>query len=34
MKKLQLEEGQEFTFVHDDIIGNNTKTTLQLQRPI
>ena len=26
--KVQIEEGQEFTFVYDDIVGNNTKTTL------
>ena len=27
-EKVTIEEGQEFTFVHDDIIGNNTKTTI------
>lgn len=27
-EKVTIEEGQEFTFVHDDIIGNNTKTTV------
>lgn len=27
-EKVVIEEGQEFTFVHDDIIGNNTKTTV------
>ncbi len=27
-EKVTITEGQEFTFVHDDIIGNNTKTTL------
>ena len=27
-EKVTIEKGQEFTFVHDDIIGNNTKTTL------
>ena len=27
-EKVTIEEGQEFTFVHDDIIGNNTKATL------
>lgn len=27
-EKVTIEEGQEFTFIHDDIIGNNTKTTV------
>ena len=27
-EKVTIEEGQEFTFVHDDILGNNTKTTI------
>lgn len=27
-EKVTITEGQEFTFVHDDIIGNNTKATL------
>ena len=27
-EKVTIEEGQEFTFIHDDIIGNNTKTTI------
>ena len=27
-EKVTITEGQEFTFVHDDIIGNNTKTTI------
>ena len=27
-EKVTINEGQEFTFVHDDIIGNNTKTTV------
>ncbi len=27
-EKVTIEEGQEFTFVYDDIIGNNTKTTV------
>ena len=27
-EKVTITEGQEFTFVHDDIIGNNTKTTV------
>ena len=27
-EKLEIKEGQEFTFVHDDIIGDNTKTTV------
>ena len=27
-EKVTIEEGQTFTFVHDDIIGNNTKTTI------
>ena len=27
-EKVTIEEGQEFTFVNDDIIGNNTKTTV------
>ena len=27
-EKVTIEEGQEFTFVHDDIIGDNTKTTV------
>ena len=28
VKKVVIEEGQEFTFVNDDIVGNNTKTTI------
>lgn len=27
-EKVTIEEGQEFTFIHDDIVGNNTKTTI------
>ena len=27
-EKVTIEEGQDFTFVYDDIIGNNTKTTV------
>lgn len=27
-EKVTIEEGQEFTFVHDDILGDNTKTTI------
>lgn len=27
-EKVTINEGQEFTFIHDDIIGNNTKTTV------
>lgn len=27
-EKVTIEEEQEFTFIHDDIIGNNTKTTV------
>ena len=27
-EKVTIKEGQEFTFVHDDIIGNETKTTI------
>ena len=27
-EKVTIEEGQTFTFVHDDILGNNTKTTI------
>ena len=27
-EKVTIEEGQEFTFVNDDIIGNNTKTSI------
>ncbi len=27
-EKVTIEEGQKFTFVHDDIIGNETKTTI------
>ena len=27
-EKVTIEEGQEFVFVHDDIIGNNTKATV------
>ena len=27
-EKVTITEGQEFTFVHDDILGNNTKTTI------
>ena len=27
-EKVTIHEGQEFTFVHDDIIGNETKTTI------
>ena len=30
-EKVTIEEGQEFTFVHDDIIGNNTKTTISFK---
>ena len=30
-EKVTINEGQEFTFVHDDIIGNNTKTTLSFK---
>ena len=30
-EKVTITEGQEFTFVHDDIIGNNTKTTLSFK---
>ena len=28
-EKVTIEEGQEFTFVNDDIIGNNTKTSIR-----
>ena len=27
-EKVEVKEGQTFTFVHDDIIGNNEKTTI------
>ena len=27
-EKVLIEEGQEFTFLHDDVIGNNTKTSI------
>ena len=27
-KKVEIHEGQEFTFVYDDILGNNTKTSI------
>ena len=27
-EKVVIEEGQEFTFLHDDVIGNNTKTSI------
>ena len=27
-EKVTIEERQEFTFIHDDIVGNNTKTTI------
>lgn len=30
-QKVTIEEGQEFTFVHDDILGDNTKTTLSFK---
>lgn len=30
-EKVTIEEGQEFTFVHDDVIGNNTKTTISFK---
>jgi pyruvate kinase len=30
-EKVTINEGQEFTFVHDDIIGNNTKTTISFK---
>lgn len=30
-EKVTITEGQEFTFVHDDIIGNNTKTTISFK---
>lgn len=27
-EKVKIEEGQKFTFLHDDVIGNNTKTSI------
>lgn len=30
-EKVTIEEGQKFTFVHDDVIGNNTKTTISFK---
>lgn len=30
-QKVTIKEGQEFTFVHDDILGDNTKTTLSFK---